>query len=203
MTDSSDQSAAHKRTQRRHEITAAAKQVFAEQGFHKASISDIIERAGIARGTFYLYFSSKDTVFDSILDEAIDELRERIQRVDTSAGARPPREQLDENVTRVLGFVLADRARIQITPNHGLSPAPAPACRLDGLCRPGPAPIRSSLEFGIDVGIVRPCEIDLVATAILGAIRGVVRHLISLDEPPALEHVAKELLDFALRGVLA
>ncbi|MEM9490681.1 MAG: helix-turn-helix domain-containing protein, partial [Myxococcota bacterium] len=59
------------RQQRRRQILSVAKRVFAENGYHSASISQIIARANIARGTFYLYFSSKQAVFDSILDEAV------------------------------------------------------------------------------------------------------------------------------------
>jgi AcrR family transcriptional regulator len=49
--------------ERRRQILSAAKQVFADAGYHGASIHAIIERAQIARGTFYLYFESKAAVF--------------------------------------------------------------------------------------------------------------------------------------------
>ncbi len=42
------------REQRREQVLDAAKAVFAKKGFHRSSIADIIQRAGIARGTFYL-----------------------------------------------------------------------------------------------------------------------------------------------------
>ena len=61
--------------ERRRQILGAAKHVFADAGYHGASIHAIIERAQIARGTFYLYFESKAAVFDSILDQAMAELR--------------------------------------------------------------------------------------------------------------------------------
>ncbi|MCI0356492.1 MAG: TetR/AcrR family transcriptional regulator, partial [Acidobacteria bacterium] len=59
------------RTDRRAQILRAAKQVFSQKGFHTASVSDIIERAGIARGTFYLYFESKRDVFDKLLEDLL------------------------------------------------------------------------------------------------------------------------------------
>ncbi|MCX5743965.1 MAG: helix-turn-helix domain containing protein, partial [Proteobacteria bacterium] len=60
--------------ERRRKILGAAKYVFAEAGYHGASINMIIERAQIARGTFYLYFESKAAVFNSILDVAMADL---------------------------------------------------------------------------------------------------------------------------------
>ena len=44
---------------RREQLLAAARKVFREKGYDGATISDIVEVAGVAQGTFYLYFSSK------------------------------------------------------------------------------------------------------------------------------------------------
>jgi AcrR family transcriptional regulator len=49
------------RTRRR--ILAAAEQVFGRDGFYRASVVDITRAAGIAQGTFYLYFPSKEALF--------------------------------------------------------------------------------------------------------------------------------------------
>jgi AcrR family transcriptional regulator len=51
----------------RRRILAAAERLFAELGFHAASIVKITEAAGVAQGTFYLYFESKQAVFQEVL----------------------------------------------------------------------------------------------------------------------------------------
>jgi AcrR family transcriptional regulator len=51
---------------RREEILDAARRVFAERGFKGTTIADIAEAAGIALGTIYLYFPSKDDVFAAL-----------------------------------------------------------------------------------------------------------------------------------------
>tara|TARA_R110000787_G_scaffold211281_3_gene321146 strand:+ start:95823 stop:96455 length:633 start_codon:yes stop_codon:yes gene_type:complete len=50
-------------------LSAAAIKVFEEQGFHAARISDIAEAAGVAKGTFYLYFTNKEAVFHHLIDD--------------------------------------------------------------------------------------------------------------------------------------
>lgn len=45
----------------------AAEEVFAELGYHEASIVKITERAGVGLGTFYLYFDSKKTIFEALV----------------------------------------------------------------------------------------------------------------------------------------
>ncbi len=67
-------------------ILDAATRVFAERGFFGAQVADIARRAGIAAGTVYLYFRSKDelliNVFDRTMQDAIREGREALATID-------------------------------------------------------------------------------------------------------------------------
>src|SRR6516164_5207930 len=65
-------------TARRNQILDAATQVFAEKGFHRATIKDIARVAGIADGTIYTYFSSKTDVLLALLNR-LNESTEREQ----------------------------------------------------------------------------------------------------------------------------
>lgn len=53
---------------RRNQILDAAVQVFAEKGFHRATIRDVAQAAGIADGTIYNYFANKNGLLLGILD---------------------------------------------------------------------------------------------------------------------------------------
>jgi AcrR family transcriptional regulator len=53
---------------RRQVLIDAAVWAFARKGYRAASVSDIIDRAGVARGTFYLYFDGKTDVFLAVID---------------------------------------------------------------------------------------------------------------------------------------
>jgi len=59
---------------RRSEILEAARRVFARKGFTKAGIGEIAREAGIAKGTVYLYFRSKDAVYWAALGAGMREL---------------------------------------------------------------------------------------------------------------------------------
>jgi len=54
---------------RRNQILDAAIEVFGNKGLDVATVDDIAQAAGISKGTIYLYFKSKDEIFDSILAE--------------------------------------------------------------------------------------------------------------------------------------
>ncbi len=79
MTDAPDPIQHTLTTARRNQILDAATRVFAEKGFHRATIKDIAQTAGIADGTIYIYFSSKTKILLGILTR-LNESTEREQQ---------------------------------------------------------------------------------------------------------------------------
>jgi len=59
-------------------ILDAAAVEFGERGFHEGSVSGITRRAGVALGSFYTYFDSKDAVFRALVRDMSDQVRERV-----------------------------------------------------------------------------------------------------------------------------
>jgi AcrR family transcriptional regulator len=190
--------------ERRRQIMDAAKAVFAEAGYHGASIHAIIERAEIARGTFYLYFESKAAVFDSILDHAMTDLRARIHRIAVDdPAAPPPQVQLRAQVVATLEYVVQDRPLAMLLLSAGHTPDAEAAERLDQFFAEVRDLLKRALETGMEIGLVRRCRAELAAAAMHGMIRGVVEQLVHQPNPPAIADVVDELLLVALRGVLA
>jgi AcrR family transcriptional regulator len=62
--------------ERRLEIMNAAERLFNEKGFENTAVSDIVESIGVAQGTFYYYFKSKDDVFNAIAEGFLNEYTE-------------------------------------------------------------------------------------------------------------------------------
>lgn len=70
-------------TRTRAKLLEAAEQIFAECGYSEASIVRITEAAGVAQGTFYLYFTSKLEIFE----ELVEDLNRRVRHAMTEASA--------------------------------------------------------------------------------------------------------------------
>jgi AcrR family transcriptional regulator len=62
------------RAARRAELASAAAGVFAEHGVANTAVSDIVKAAGVAQGTFYLYFDSKDDVVLAVVERMVDQM---------------------------------------------------------------------------------------------------------------------------------
>ena len=63
------------KSERRQQILSLARDVFARRGYHQTTIDDIALQAGVARGTFYLYFEDKRAVFSDLIDRFASNLR--------------------------------------------------------------------------------------------------------------------------------
>ncbi|MGN6104867.1 MAG: TetR/AcrR family transcriptional regulator [Kofleriaceae bacterium] len=189
--------------ERRRQIITAAKSVFSEAGYHGASINAIIERADIARGTFYLYFESKSAVFASILDQALSDLRARIHRIEVDdPGVPAPQVQLRDQVIATLEYIVSDRPLAMLLLSAGHTPDAEASARLDQFYAEVRDLLRRALESGMEIGLLRPCKPALVAAAMLGLIRGVIELVVREGESIKVDEVVSELLMVALRGVL-
>ena len=94
---------------RRAQVLKHAKRIFARKGYYRTNVADIISRARIARGTFYLYFENKKDLFEELLEQVLRELAFRIQRIRLGPDEPEPAAQLRENLRRVVTFVLNER----------------------------------------------------------------------------------------------
>ena len=65
------------KSERREAILDAAQAVFAERGLHRATMDEIATRAELSKGTIYLYFKNRETLFLGVDLRALTELRER------------------------------------------------------------------------------------------------------------------------------
>ena len=53
--------------ERKNEILDAAEELFAARGYEETSTGDILDRVGIARGTLYYHFRSKEEILDALI----------------------------------------------------------------------------------------------------------------------------------------
>ena len=77
-THTKESRGARRRARTRLDLLAAARKVFAERGYHEASIADITSEADVGVGTFYLHFRDKDAIFNTLIEEQYMHIRERV-----------------------------------------------------------------------------------------------------------------------------
>lgn len=98
--------------ERKNEIIQAAAALFAEKGYEQCSVNDILNTVGIAKGTFYHYFKSKEEVLDAAVEKMSEQVfalvQERAERKELSPIDRMIQVLLATRVTNPTGEALID-----------------------------------------------------------------------------------------------
>jgi len=152
---------------RRALIVDAATRVFAEKGFHRATIRDIAHAAGIADGTIYNYFANKESLLSAILD--------RLAQQDTMPEISP-----QNDLRAFMAAYLRQRIAL-LWPNYEIFKAVLPELLVNQDLRdlyhqqillPGMQQAEQFFTAQIDAGKLRRLDVAIVARAISGMLFG-------------------------------
>ncbi len=90
------------RSDKRERILLAAERIFARHGFFAARVSEIAKEAGVADGTIYLYFKSKDDLLISLFEQRMTQVNEALK---AAIAQVPPKDQLRAFIKAYLQLV--------------------------------------------------------------------------------------------------
>lgn len=96
MIDAQAGNRSARREVRHKELVEAAVSVFSAKGVSATSVDDIVRAAGVAKGTFYLYFATKDDAVNAVATSMVEGVADRIEAVATDPARSP--------VERILAF---------------------------------------------------------------------------------------------------
>lgn len=189
------------KTERRQQILHNARDVFAKRGYHAAKIDDIVAAAGVARGTFYLYFEDKRAIFEEIVDKTFARLGMAVMRVDTEDPARVG-DQIEENIRRIVHALLEDPATTKILLSDAVGLDPAFDRKLLFFYEEVGKLLEASLSDGQERGIVAEGDARVFAIMTLGAVKEIMYQVVKrgLDYPE--ERIVAEIFRFLAAGYL-
>ncbi len=157
--------------EKKEQILEAALEAFADRGFHGTTVPAIAERAGVAAGTLYRYFESKEAIVNALYQHWKRTFAGALM-VDFPAGA-PPREQFRSLWERLCRFAEAHPLALQFLELHHHAPyLDETSRRIDDTVL-GPA--RAFLAAAQRQMAVKPLPPDLLIALVHGAFVGVLR----------------------------
>lgn len=186
------------------ELLGAARKLFAEKGFHAATVDDIAAAAGVAKGTVYLYYRSKQDIYWGALEHGIKELHNEIQ-------TRLTEEQTPEKKVRAFIEIKIryfemnrDFFRIYFSElGSGFShPAQVPP-QFEQIYLQQARLLEATLQQGIESGSVRQIRADTAAVAISDLIRGIIVQRLLGWSTKDVETDINFVFDLVWRGIAA
>jgi len=79
---------------RRREILMAALKAFAEKGYDKTTVEDIVRLSGLSKGTLYWYFANKEAIFAGLIQMVLEEIWRAFEMALQQTASEPPRQRL-------------------------------------------------------------------------------------------------------------
>ena len=187
---------------KREAILRAATRVFAHNGYFNSKVADIAREAGVADGTVYLYFKSKEEILHSIFDRSVDDAlaaaRKQIELISD------PREKLRRIALLHLERLGADRDlavvfQVELRGSTKFMEEFSAAGFAEYLSL-----IRSSFEEGQRAGLFRAdLNANVVAKILFGALDEMATNWILSKRRYKLAPMADQVLDIFLNGVNA
>jgi AcrR family transcriptional regulator len=155
---------------RRAEILAAALKVFCKKGYTEARMEDVAAQAKIAKGTLYLYFTSKAEIFSAAAHSAMEQLS--TLAVERIAGITDFHTRLETLIAVRLDFWMEQRSLYRMLLTVGR--APEHRKQTHAIVNRAVASIQSILEEGVRNGEVAPQTLEPLAQAIVDMMRGAI-----------------------------
>jgi AcrR family transcriptional regulator len=187
---------------RRGAILDAARRIFARKGFAAALVDDIAEEAGIAKGTVYLYFRSKDEIYIAALVQGVEALRAITAERVRAAGDL--RSKLRAFAAVRLEYFGANQEffRIYISEFGSQLTRSKPFPKeLMETYRQQHRLLQSALESGIRKKEIRRVPVEMAASAIYDLTRAVIeRRLLGWSKTSPDEDL-EFLMEFVWRGL--
>lgn len=191
--------------ERRKAILEAAKTVFAEKGYDAAILDEIASKVGYAKGTLYLYFSSKEELFLTLMETEIGKLIDIIRNV--SQRPSRPLEKVSTLVKKVLNHFEANREFFRIfTPERGgLTEKHHPKLRKRILPKYKEALSLTSqlIKEGMDKGEIRKSDPLTLAHALTGLVNAMITRWLLEDCRRSLRKYSKIVVAVFFDGVRA
>ena len=183
------------------EILSAARKVIATRGYSDATVDEIAAAAGIAKGTVYLYYPSKNDIYLAALKQGLLELQERT-RV-TMQAASGIQDKLRGFVRTRIEYAEANRDFIKIYHSEFGNLTNAAACdgEFQQLYLKQAKMLQAVLQEAVDSGEIRPLRSDFAAFIIYDMVKGVMMQRLMEWTAGGMEEDIELLNDLVWKGI--
>ena len=191
------------RDERRQQLLDAARVLFAERGYHETTVDDITRAADVAKGTFYLYFSEKREIYHEVIRGFLDLIKE-FGELATEHTPSPAEyfERIQGGARRLVEVLQGNRQLARLAYREALGVDSTLTAMFRDFYREIAEMEARNLRLAVQIGVVRPCEPQVVAYAHIGMLERVVLEVLERPEDfPPLEVLVSEMLRIGYEGI--
>ena len=159
---------------RRRELMDAAIHVFAQKGISRSTVADITKVAGVAKGTFYLYFTSKEHLLGALKERLVNEILDHATALYSRVGQEDWESLLDATVESMVDFFIDRKDMIYVMVQEGATPETQDLfaeCELKV-----EQMFATAIRVGIDQGTFHASDPDMTGRLLNAALEGSLKN---------------------------
>lgn len=183
----------------RAKILKAAKEVLAAQETGNTSVKAIAKKAGIATGTFYLYFTNKEALIDTVVQELYAELLTIIKK--ERAQYTSVFDKLQASMEVCIRTFLKEKHLAKILLKHFPEINSAFNTRFTGIENDLIEFAKQDLDELLELKLIPDQDTRVSATAFVGTFREVILSWLNNGEPADWEQALQTLIEYNMRGI--
>lgn len=182
----------------KRKIFETAMKLFAEKGYEATSVEEITATVGVAKGTLYYHFSSKEEIYNFLIDEGMKLLHNSIE-IKTENLTDPIAKlkavitiqlkvimKYDEFITILLSQIWGNEPRHQYFRKYIYEYIDV---------------IEKIIEEGIEKDVLKDCDSHLMASSVFGAICSAKIHKFKKEENIDISQVVNSILEYMINGM--
>lgn len=182
----------------KRKIFETAMRLFAEKGYDATSIEEITATVGVAKGTLYYHFSSKEEIYKFLIDEGMKLLHNSIA-IKT--------EKLTNSISKLRAVIIIqlkiimkydEFITILLSQIWGNEPRHR---EFRKYIYEYMNTIKGIIEEGIKNGVIKNGDSELMASHIIGEICAIKIYKMKINEEMQVENVANKIVDYVLNGI--
>ena len=183
---------------KRERILAAGLRLFANETYQAVTMDRVAEAAGVAKGTLYLYFPSKEALYLGILSDGLETVSKRYQA--NSDNRRDVADRLRRAIDVTIQFYDERRDLLRLISTEEPRLAEARNRLIENWRERGYVFYTELIEEGMRTGVFGATDPRAATLAILGGIRSV---LLYYGTTHPAQSISEQLGDFYLKGLVA
>lgn len=189
---------------RRAQILDAALHAFERGGYHATHVDDVIRRAGIARGTFYLHFDGKHAVFAALVDRMLSVFLEArpLEGLEEVRRPRDAEAYLRASYAMVLRTFRRHRRLCRLWLEEAVGVEKGFTARLESHYRAWHERVASVRRTFVEAGAARrDLDVEVTTDLVLGMVERVTRRYVLGEAEPDIDRLTDAIVALEMRGI--
>lgn len=185
----------------RAKILRRAADIFVRKGYHETTVDEIAKAIGVAKGTIYNHFASKEDLYLAVIRSSIDQLQERLKQAATED--KRTKQKIVNLITSLLRFFEEEKDVVLLFLTEFFGRDARRSRLASEMLSSCLDVIRSVIAGGVADGTLRQIDPEIAACSLFGMVAVTAYHFVNQPKPIDCDALSQSIAEIYLKGTSA